>query len=243
MSEVSVGSERIRTRAESAAIGLTAGCLLVFFCLTLLIDTRFVQTADESLVLATRLSGNTATPVGPAWLAELARDVTALGGYLVLTLITVFVWLFLRFERTKVMANRFVVTVTGGYFLNVLLKTVIARPRPDVVPFLTQIHSLSFPSGHAMMSTVVFLTLGIMLSEVATRRAVRALVIASPVVIAAAVSLTRVYLGVHFPTDVVAGLCCGIAWTLGCWLFWRRRDSNREWIHAAKTDSDRSATG
>lgn len=228
MSEVSPRPEKKRTRGESAAICLTAGCLLVFFCLTLLIDTRFVQAADESLVLAARVPGNTATPVGPAWLAELARDVTALGGYLALTLITVFVWLFLRFERTKVTANRFVVTVTGGYFLNVLLKTVIARPRPDVVPFLTHINSPSFPSGHAMMSTVVFLTLGLMLSEIATRRAVRALAIASPLVIAAAVSLTRVYLGVHFPSDVVAGLCCGVAWTLGCWLFWRRRDSPNE---------------
>jgi undecaprenyl-diphosphatase len=228
MSEVSIGSVRKRTRAEAAALGLTAGCLFVFFCLTLLIETRFVQTADESLVLAARVPGNTATPIGPVWLAELARDVTALGGYIVLTLITVVVWLYLRLERTKVTANRFVVTVAGGYLLNVLLKIVIARPRPDVVPFLTKIHSPSFPSGHAMMSTVVFLTLGLMLSEMATRRAVRALVIASPLAIAAAVSLTRVYLGVHFPTDVAAGLCCGVAWTLGCWLFWRRRDATAD---------------
>jgi undecaprenyl-diphosphatase len=225
MSEVSLGSAKRRTRTETAAVALTAGSLFVFFFLTLLIDTQFVQRADESAVLAARVPGDPATPVGPGWLVELARDVTALGGYTVLTLITVLVWLFLRLERTKVTANRFVATVTGGYALNVLLKTIVARPRPDVVPFLTQIHSPSFPSGHAMMSTVVFLTLGLMLSEVATRRAVRVLVIASPVAIAVSVSLTRVYLGVHFPTDVMAGLCCGVAWTLGCWLFWRRRDS------------------
>jgi membrane-associated phospholipid phosphatase len=190
MSEVSLGSAKRRTRTETAAVALTAGSLFVFFFLTLLIDTQFLQRADESAVLAARVPGDPATPVGP-----------------------------------KVTANRFVATVTGGYALNVLLKTIVARPRPDVVPFLTQIHSPSFPSGHAMMSTVVFLTLGLMLSEVATRRAVRVLVIASPVAIAVSVSLTRVYLGVHFPTDVMAGLCCGVAWTLGCWLFWRRRDS------------------
>lgn len=225
MSEVSIGSVKRRSRAEATALAATAGCLFVFFSLTLLIETQVVQKADEAVVLAARVPGNTATPVGPVWLAELARDVTSLGGYIVLTLITVLVWLFLRLERTKATATRFVITVAGGYLLNVLLKTAIARPRPSVAPFLTQVYSPSFPSGHTMMSTVVFLTLGLMVSEMATRRAVQVLVISAPFAVAVAVSLTRVYLGVHFPTDVVAGLCCGVAWTLGCWLFWRKRDS------------------
>lgn len=227
VSEVSIETAKERPRAETAAIALSAGSLILFFALAFLIDTQFVQEADESAVLAARVAGDPATPIGPGWLAELARDVTALGGYVVLTLVTVLVWLFLRLERTKATANRFVATVTGGYAVNVILKLIVARPRPDVVPFLTQIHSPSFPSGHAMMSTIVFLTLGLMLTEMATRRAVKVLVIAAPLTIAAAVSATRVYLGVHFPTDVVAGLCCGVAWTLGCWLFWRKRDATR----------------
>ena len=121
------------------------------------------------------------------------------------------------------------------------LKALIARPRPDIVPWLSHVHSSSFPSGHSMMSAVVYLSLGLMLSDLTSRRLVKTFVVVAPLTISALVGLSRVYMGVHYPTDVVAGWWLGISWSLACWLAIRRWRAFRE-VRKALSIENENAT-
>lgn len=195
----------------------------VFLLLTVLISSPAMQQFDELVILALRQTGHPATPLGPQWLVELARDFTALGGYAVLVTLTILVTTFLRLENKPKRARFATLTIIGGYLLSMTLKALVGRPRPDIVPWLSFPHSSSFPSGHSMMSAVVYLTMGLMLSELASHRRVKVFLAVTPLVIAAAVGFSRVYMGVHYLTDVVAGWSAGICWALFCWLIVRRR--------------------
>jgi undecaprenyl-diphosphatase len=120
------------------------------------------------------------------------------------------------------------ISVVGGLLLSNLLKWSYARPRPDLVPAIVQVYSASFPSGHATMSAVTYLALGVLLAEVHPARRFKLYFISLALVITVAVGLSRIYLGVHYPTDVLAGWCIGAAWALLCrilllWLRQRRR--------------------
>jgi undecaprenyl-diphosphatase len=107
--------------------------------------------------------------------------------------------------------------VLGGTALNSLLKLVFARPRPDLVTPLTQVLTLSFPSGHAALSAIGYLTLGALLAQAQASRAIRIYFIVVAVALTLLVGVSRVYLGVHYPTDVLAGWCIGLAWAAICW--------------------------
>lgn len=206
-----------RTHRGLAVSGILAGVLLLLCGLAVVLDAGWLRSVDESVLLAARSPDDPSEAIGPVWVGEFARDLTALGGYTLLILISVSVWIFLRLERSRREASWFAATAAGGYVLNFTLKHVVARPRPDLVTHLSFVDSPSFPSGHAMMTTVIFLAIGLLIREAVSRRAVRTLAIALPLTVAASVSLTRVYLGVHYPSDVFAGFCCGLAWTSGCW--------------------------
>ena len=169
------------------------------------------------------------------------RDFTALGGYGILSTITILVTTFLHLERRPARGHFIVVTVLAGYSLSMMLKAIIARPRPDIVPWLSHVHSSSFPSGHSMMSAVVYLSLGLMLSDLTSRRLVKTFVVVAPLTISALVGFSRVYMGVHYPTDVVAGWWLGISWSLACWLAVRRWRAFRE-VRRALTIENEEAT-
>jgi undecaprenyl-diphosphatase len=202
--------------------------LAVFVTLAAQLGTPSVQRFDETVVRSLRNAEDLALPVGPAWFNELARDFTALGGYGILSTITILVTTFLHLERRPARAHFVVVAIFAGYSLSMTLKALIARPRPDIVPWLSHVHSSSFPSGHSMMSAVVYLSLGLMLSDLTSRRLVKTFVVVAPLTISALVGLSRVYMGVHYPTDVVAGWWLGISWSLACWLAIRRWRAFRE---------------
>jgi undecaprenyl-diphosphatase len=144
--------------------------LAIFVILAAQLGTPSVQRFDETVVRSLRNAENPAEPIGPGWFKELARDFTALGGYGILSTITILVTTFLHLERRPARAHFVVVTIVAGYTLSMVLKAVIARPRPDIVPWLSHVHSSSFPSGHSMMSAVVYLSLGLMLSDLTSRR-------------------------------------------------------------------------
>jgi undecaprenyl-diphosphatase len=109
-------------------------------------------------------------------------------------------------------------SVGGGIALSSALKVGFERPRPDLVAHLVDVHTLSFPSGHAMVSAVTYLTLGALLAQIQAREGLKAYVLGVAVVLTLLIGLSRVYLGVHWPTDVVAGWCAGTAWAIGCWV-------------------------
>ena len=177
---------------------------------------------DERLILSLRRPDDPATPIGPAWLKEVARDVTGLGSPAVLTFFTAAVAGFLYLDRKRQLAAALLTAVVTGTFVTYGLKKLFARPRPELVPHLSEVYSASFPSGHSMMSAVVYLTLGILVATALDRLRLRAYVIGLAVLLTLAVGMTRVYLGVHYPSDVLAGWAAGFAWALACRLVVRK---------------------
>jgi undecaprenyl-diphosphatase len=172
---------------------------------------------DHWLLNALRNPGDPAWPLGPRWLVEVGRDITALGSSVVLALVTTAVLGFLLLQR-KYGAMWFVVitTVSGG-LLSHVLKELFARERPSPVPFIW-VSSPSFPSGHAMLSAVVYLALGILLARIEPRPLLKVYFLGVMMALTFMVGLSRVYLGVHYPTDVLAGWTVGLVWGLLCWL-------------------------
>jgi undecaprenyl-diphosphatase len=110
------------------------------------------------------------------------------------------------------------VAVCGGLVLSALFKTTFDRPRPELVPHLSHVYSASFPSGHSMMSAITYLTLGTLLARIHKRRALKIYFLGLAMLLTFAVGISRVYLGVHWPTDVVAGWAAGASWAILCWL-------------------------
>jgi undecaprenyl-diphosphatase len=185
---------------------------------------------DESLLLALRTPDALDDPIGPPWLEELVRDFTALGGLGVVSLITAAVCGFLLLARKRRVATFMLVAVAGGAMVSALLKHGFDRPRPDLVAHGMHAYQTSFPSGHSMMSAVVYLTLGALLAGLQSRRSQQVYIMAMAVLVVVLVGISRVYLGVHWPTDVAAGWAAGAAWAAACWLGarWlaRRRDAD-----------------
>ena len=176
---------------------------------------------DKRMLASLRKADNPAQPIGPAWLEMVAFDITALGGPTVLGLTVAAVVGFLVLQGMYRNAAFVFLASVGGWLLNDLLKEVFARPRPQVVPHLRQVMSLSFPSGHALTSAAIFLTLGALLMRVAQSRLVKFYIMFIAMTTTLLVGATRVYLGVHYPTDVLAGWLIGISWALFCWLLER----------------------
>ncbi|MFD2181347.1 phosphatase PAP2 family protein [Rhodoplanes azumiensis] len=172
---------------------------------------------DEAILTFLRNPADLADPVGPAWLEKAIRDLTALGSVTVLTLLTVLVLGYLVIDGKRAAALFVLVSVAGGALLIDGIKLVVARPRPDLVAHMVDVSTYSFPSGHATASAVVFLTLGVLLARIGRRRRVKAYVIGTAIALTLAIGASRVYLGVHWPSDVLAGWCLGAAWAMLCW--------------------------
>ena len=207
---------------------VVAGGLWGFVELTEVARDSSARAFDTEILLAFREAGQTDNPIGPLWFEEAMRDITGLGSTIVLvmvTAVTIFYLLLIGRWRTALLV---LVTVGGGQILSSLLKLGIDRPRPDLVSHLVDVQTLSFPSGHAMMSAVTYLTLGSMLAGIVPGRATRIYVLGVAVLITLMVGVSRIYLGVHWPSDVLAGWCAGFAWAMLCWLvarhFFRRTD-------------------
>jgi undecaprenyl-diphosphatase len=180
------------------------------------------QGIDERVLLALRNPADRGDPIGPAWLEEVGRDFTALGGVGVLTLITLAVAGFLALER-KLHAMLFVLAAVGGALLaSTLLKELVDRPRPQLVPHASHVYTASFPSGHSLLSAATYLTLGALLARTRARGVVKAYVLLVAACVAILVGVSRVYVGVHWPTDVLAGWTAGAVWAMLCWLLARR---------------------
>jgi undecaprenyl-diphosphatase len=167
---------------------------------------------DWAIALAVQFHGERYS-----WLEEIGRDLTALGGIAPLALLTAFVVGYLLIVR-KTGAMWLVLAATiGGVAISSLLKYTIDRPRPQV-DHLSHVYTSSFPSGHSMMSVVVYLTMGALLARVVQPRAVKFYFIAAAMLVSFLVGISRIYMGVHWPTDVLAGWTAGLVWAILCWL-------------------------
>jgi undecaprenyl-diphosphatase len=182
-------------------------------------DTRAV---DEAIILAFRVPGNPADPIGEPWFEEAMRDITALGSAPTLIIAVLAVVGFLALAKAWRPAIFTLLASGGGLLLSSLLKYTIDRPRPDLVPHGNLIYTSSFPSGHSMMSAVVYLTLAALVTRLIERKRLKGYALAVAMILTLLVGVSRIYLGVHWPSDVLAGWAAGAAWALGCWLIARR---------------------
>ncbi|MCI0464888.1 MAG: phosphatase PAP2 family protein [Gemmataceae bacterium] len=173
---------------------------------------------DEALIRALRHPADPADPIGPRWLAEAMRDLTALGSVAVLFLVTLAVsgYLLLR-QRYRALVLVLVATL-GGQLLSSVLKDYFARPRPAFVPHLAYVSTASFPSGHSMLSAIVYLTLGALLTRLVEPLKLKLYFLTLALLLTFLVGCSRVFLGVHYPTDVLAGWSAGLTWAVLCWL-------------------------
>lgn len=183
---------------------------------------------DRAVLLALRHPDAPYDPIGPRWVTEVARDVTGLGGNAILFFVTLAVAGYLALVRKRAAALLVIVTVGGGMALSTLLKLAFQRPRPDLVPHGAEVYTASFPSGHAMLSAVTYLTLAALLIQVQVQWRAKTYVLALAVLVTLLIGISRVYLGVHWPTDVLAGWCIGAAWALLCWLAALALQRNRQ---------------
>jgi undecaprenyl-diphosphatase len=188
---------------------------------------------DRWMVRAMRQPDDLATPLGPLWLQEMGRDATALGGMGSLTLFTLAVTGYLWLDNRRRMAWFVLAATLSGLLVSLGLKQVFGRPRPDIVPQLSHVVTSSFPSGHSMLSAVVYLTLGALLAASTARRVLKVYVLAVAMLLSMLVGISRIYLGVHYPTDVLAGWMAGLVWALFCLLLarWLQRFRHVEGEH------------
>ncbi len=177
-------------------------------------DEPGFRSVDEALILALREPQDLSDPIGPVTVETAVRDVTALGGTAILGFLTISAAAFLLLRGNRRTALILIVAVVGGTLLSMVFKDFFARPRPTLVPVQTEVLSYSFPSGHAMVSAVTYLTIGALLSRTQKRTAIKTYILILSVVLTLAVGFSRVYLGVHWPTDVLAGWLAGAVWAL-----------------------------
>ena len=220
-----------------ALVGLASGAWLFGFIASEVTkgDTR---SFDTTILLALRRPGDL-SPIGPPFLQESARDLTALGGATALALLTALTSTLLLLDGRRRMALFVCASVVGGLLMSTLLKAFFQRPRPDVVPYAAPISTTSFPSGHSMLSAVTYLTLGALLARSQPRKRLKAFFLLAAAFVSFLVGLSRVYLGVHWPTDVLAGWTAGASWAVLCWLLARRLQVHQ----AIETETQRGAAG
>ncbi len=167
-------------------------------------------------------------PLGPTWLQEAIRDLTALGSPAVLVLAVGAVWGYLRMAGQGAMSWLALASAGGGLLVATILKALFSIARPDAVFHATVASGYSFPSGHAMMSAVVYLTLAALIARLAPRTRLRLYVMGMAALLTGLVGLSRIYLGVHWASDVAAGWAAGAAWALLCWLLAERLKLGQE---------------
>jgi len=218
----------IEYATEISLVLLSLG-LFGFFKLTEEVVEGDTRGFDQSVLLWFRNKADLSDPIGPQWLEVVVRDITALGGLVILGLLTIaacgYLWLTQRHKLALFVA----VSIPAGSLLNTLLKEYFTRPRPDIVPHGTGAALSSFPSGHAMMSAIVFLTLGALLSLSTENTRIKIYILFWSVFLTVIVGISRVYLGVHWPTDIIAGWIAGGTWAVLCllvghWLLRRQRE-------------------
>ena len=218
-----------------AALMVIAGGLLAFLHVSEEVAEGDTHAFDLAVLTALRLPGDPNSLIGPKWLHIAATDITALGSVTVLGLIVLLAVIFMASLKRWTEALVVLVGAVGGMEISQGLKALFGRERPDLVYRAVEASNPSFPSGHAMLSAVVFLTLGALAARFATLRRVKALALGSGVLLSVLVGMSRIYLGVHWTSDVLGGWSLGAAWAMACWLAawaWERKFGRRPGLNS-----------
>ena len=221
------GKVEFRTLATLLAL---VTLLLVFGLVANEMNAGETRAFDNAVLLAMRNPANHADPIGPKWFEDAVRDVTSLGSTTVVIIIVAGTAGFLALSRARRAALLLLASVCGGAILMQVLKDAFGRVRPDVVSHSLVELTRSFPSGHTTLAAVTYLTLGALVARVQPSRPLKVFVLFMSITLTLLVGVSRVYLGAHWPTDVLAGWCLGAAWAMVCWLVeaWLQREGRIE---------------
>ena len=197
--------------------GAVAAGILLLGLVGFLIDHGLQLDFDQRILLGMRHGTMHGTPIGPAWLKLAMIDITAIGGATVLPIIVTITAGFLAVRRLWL--TMWLVlggTITGSIAIG-LVKTLVARARPELTDHLVQVTSESFPSGHAANSAIVYLTIATLIVQIVEGRGARIYILTITALLVTLIGISRVYLGVHWPSDVLAGWSFGTLWALAWW--------------------------
>ncbi|MAZ18152.1 phosphatase PAP2 family protein [Oricola sp.] len=197
---------------------LSIGGFALFALLAVAIQNGWTDAIDRSVLLSLRNPANLSDAWGPPWFEETAAELTALGGYPILVTVAIAALGVLGLLRERAATIFLAVALAGGTALSSGLKLVFERPRPELVDHLDKTFTSSFPSGHATVGTLAWLTLAAVAIRFVPRHSVRVFIVSAAIVLAIVIGASRVYLGVHWPSDVLAGWSLGIGWASLCWL-------------------------
>lgn len=230
-----------RARGEFAALGALGIIALGVLTFVAIADdlTEADGQAFDGLVLAW-MQPVAGQPRGPWWLHEAAADLTSLGGISVLALFAVVAIGILLILRKRLSAVLLVTGLAGGVVLSEGLKGLFERQRPPADYQAVDTLNASFPSGHALLATVFYLTVAVLMTRAFPRRRLKVYVLGVGILFALLVGLTRVYLGAHWASDVLAGWCVGAAWAMVLWLV-SYAVERRQYAHHAALVDERSA--
>lgn len=205
-------------RAKRLAVLAFALSIAGFAVLALLVTTGATDAFDRWLLGALRMPAAPFDPHGPGWLGTFFAQITHAGGHAILGLAGVLLAGFLALLRDWQRLGLVALSLLGGANLAGVFKRIFERVRPDIVPHLAEEASFSFPSGHATYSALAYVTFCVLLFRLVSTRSARAYLIGAAALIIFLIGFSRIWLGVHYPSDVLAGWCLGIAWACGCWL-------------------------
>ncbi|HEX6960360.1 MAG TPA: phosphatase PAP2 family protein [Lacipirellula sp.] len=218
VSPATLARHRRLTRSALALAMLSALLAAGFYSLSRAVVRGATGDLDRRVVLAMRNADNLSNPIGPRWFEEVGRDFTALGGVAVIALLTATVVAFFWLSSMHRAALYVAVATLGALLISTGLKELFDRPRPNLVPHGSHVYLSSFPSGHSAIAAAAYLTLGLVASQFVVKRRLKALLIGVAMFVTGAVGVSRVYLGVHWPSDVLAGWAVGLSWALVCWI-------------------------
>lgn len=222
--------QRIETRALLIWLA-GAAAVWGFFNIASEVTEGDADIVDRQLLLMLRQPSDLSDPIGPRWVEEAMRDITALGGFTFLTIATIVAVLLFSIHGKRRQAWILAGTVLAAQISSEVLKTFYDRPRPNLVPHGSFVYTQSFPSGHSALSAAVFLTLATLIASVEKRPNSKILIYILALLITVGVGFSRVFLGVHWPSDVLAGWSLGATWAFGAWIvleWMRSRDVSRE---------------
>ena len=209
--------KRLETRALLLWFAL-AGSIWAFLGVAGEMAEGDLNAFDRRILLALRNPLHPADPIGPKGFEEAMRDMTAVGGVTILTLVVTMALLILVFHRKRRQALVFAVTIAATFVSSELLKHIYNRPRPDLVPHGSYVYSASFPSGHSTLSAATYLTLATVIASLEPERETKLLTYGVAVLVVVGVGFSRIYLGVHWPSDVLAGWALGSGWAFCAWI-------------------------
>ncbi|SNY92289.1 undecaprenyl-diphosphatase [Cohaesibacter sp. ES.047] len=229
-----------RRHVELTTLSLLSVTLVAIWTLAELIEEvaeGSTQSLDRDILLLLRTSGDLSDPIGPWWLEEMGRDLTALGGVAVLVLTTLIASVFFLLRHRWTSMLYLVATVGSGIVLSSIAKEFFDRPRPDLVPHGSMVQTASFPSGHSMMAAIVYLSIGVLIARVQPGLILKVYILMVAVLLTILVGISRVYMGVHWPTDVAAGWLAGGVWAMICLMVADRLAKRGHMEHEAHEDA------